>query len=74
MDLEGQFKLGHLFLTDRKCRTCGKEKNLIDGFYKTKKGMTASCYSYQCKECTINRILESRKKKNPFMDWQYPDW
>ena len=34
MDLDDQLSLGPLFLTDRKCRTCGEEKTLIDGFYK----------------------------------------
>ena len=76
MDLDGQIKLGHLLLNDRKCRVCGEVKNLIDGFYRTRKdrGPVASSYSYECKECTINRILESRKKLTPFVDWSYPDW
>ena len=26
MDLDGQIKLGHLLLQDRKCRTCGEIK------------------------------------------------
>ena len=30
MDLDGQIKLGHLLLQDRKCRTCGEIKNLVD--------------------------------------------
>ena len=37
MDLDGQFKLGHLLLSDRKCRSCGEVKNLVDGFYRTRK-------------------------------------
>ena len=74
MDLDGQIRLGHLLLNDRKCRTCGEVKNLIDGFYKTRKGTTASSYSYECKICTIKRIIETRKQKNPFVDWNYPDW
>ena len=42
-----QLKLGHLLLVDRKCRVCGEEKNLIDGFYTTRKnrGAVASSYS-----------------------------
>ena len=32
-----QLKLGHLLLVDRKCRVCGEEKNLVDGFYRTRK-------------------------------------
>ena len=52
MDLDGQIKLGHLLLNDRKCRTCGKTKNLIEGFYRTRKdrGPVTSSYSYECKE------------------------
>jgi hypothetical protein len=56
---DGQIKLGHLFLNDRKCRVCGEVKNLVDGFYRTRKdrGPVASSYSYECKECTIKRIV-----------------
>ena len=74
MDLDGQIKLGHLLLQDRKCRTCGITKNLIDGFYRTRKdrGPVASSYSYECKDCTTNRILRSKKPK--VKDWEYPDW
>ena len=73
MDLDGQIKLGHLLLQDRKCRTCGISKNLIDGFYRTRKyrGAVISSYSYECKDCTIKRILKNKKCKN---DWTYPDW
>ena len=76
MELDDQLKLGHLLLNDRKCRVCGKEKNLIEGFYRTRKGRgtTVSSYSYECKVCTIKRIVETRKKRASFIDWQYPDW
>ena len=76
MEFDDQLKLGHLLLNDRKCRVCGKEKNLIEGFYRTRKGRgtTVSSYSYECKVCTIKRIVEIRKKRAPFVDWQYPDW
>ncbi len=75
MDLDDQLQLGHLLLQDRKCRTCGEIKNLIDGFYLTRKnrGTLPSSYSYECKICTIRRIVERRKQK-PFADWKYPDW
>ena len=71
-----QLKLGHLLLVNRKCRVCGEEKNLIDGFYRTRKsrGTVPSSYSYECKLCTIRRIIETRKRINPFVDWSYPDW
>jgi hypothetical protein len=76
MDLDGQIKLGHLLLNDRKCRTCGEIKNLIEGFYRTRKdrGPVASSYSYECKECTVRRVIQNRKKMTPFVDWNYPDW
>ena len=71
MDFDGQIKLGHLLLQDRKCRTCGETKNLIEGFYRTRKdrGAVASSYSYECKDCTIKRIIDNRKKQTPFLDW-----
>ncbi len=37
MELDSQIKLGHLLLSDRKCRVCGEEKNLIECFYRTRK-------------------------------------
>ena len=76
MDLDGQIRLGHLLLKDRECRVCGEVKNLIDGFYRTRKdrGPVASSYSYECKECTIKRIVESRRKTSPLVGWEYPDW
>jgi hypothetical protein len=76
VDLDGQIKLGHLLLQDRKCKKCGVTKNLVDGFYRTRKdrGAVASSYAYECKECTIKRIVDSKKKRDPFVDWNYPDW
>ena len=63
MEFDKQIKLGHLLLNDRKCRTCGEIKNLVEGFYRTRKnrGPVASSYSYECKECTIDRIKKSRR-------------
>jgi hypothetical protein len=76
MDLDKQIKLGHLLLSDRKCRVCGELKNLVDGFYRTRKdrGPVASSYSYECKECTVNRIIVSRMPTTIFDRWEYPDW
>jgi|TARA_A200000159_G_C7296589_1_gene328099 predicted nucleic acid-binding Zn ribbon protein len=76
MDIDGQIKLGHLLLQDRKCKKCGTIKNLVEEFYRTRKdrGAVASSYSYECKECTIKRIVETKKKRDPFIDWNYPDW
>ena len=75
MDLDDQLQLGHLLLEVRKCRSCGEEKNLLESFYRTRKNdKLASSYSYECKTCTIKRILENRKKENPFPEYNYPDW
>ena len=70
------YPLNHLLLSDRNVAVVVRVKNLIDGFYKTRKtkGKNASAYSYECKVCTIRRIVERRKKKDPFQDWSYPDW
>ena len=73
MELDKQIKLGHLLLQDRKCRTCGEVKNLVDCFYRTRKnrGAVASSFSYECKECTIKRVKGGKK---PNHLWEYPDW
>ena len=75
MNLEDQFALEHL-LTERKCRVCGEIKDLIDGFYLTRKDRKnyPSAYSYECKMCTIKRIVKTRKERRTFSDWIYPDW
>lgn len=76
MDLDKQIKFGHLLLNDRRCRVCGEIKNLMDGFYRTRKdkGPFASSYSYECKECTVKRIKKRRSKSETFIMWEYPDW
>lgn len=76
MDFDDQFELEHLFLTERKCRVCGEIKDLIDGYYLTRKGRSdiASAYSYECKICTIKRIKKSRGGNKSTNKWEYPDW
>jgi len=76
MNLEEQFESEHLYLTERKCRSCGKVKDLIDGFYLTRKGRggIASAYAYECKSCTIKRLVVSRMTTRVFDKWEYPDW
>ena len=70
MDLEDQLHLGHLLLSERVCRVCGEEKNLIDGYYRTRKNNTlASSYAYECKKCTIKRITNKRKKGVGFKEY-----
>lgn len=76
IDIDDQFELEHLFLTERKCRVCGEIKDLIDGFYLTRKnrGALPSAYSYECKECTIKRVVASRITTKVLDKWEYPDW
>ena len=76
MDLDGQIRLGHLLLNDRKCRSCGQMKNLIESFYRTRKdrGPVPSSYSYECKDCTIKRNIIRRITTNILSRWEYPDW
>ena len=76
MDIEENFSLEHLIFSTRKCRSCGKEKDLLTDFYKTRKdrGALPSSYSYECKRCTIMRIVASRMTNSVFDKWEYPDW
>ena len=63
MDLDDQLQLAHLLLQERKCRVCGEAKNLIDGYYRTRKNVRlASSYSYECKECTVKRVCENNRR------------
>jgi DNA-directed RNA polymerase subunit M/transcription elongation factor TFIIS len=75
MDLDDQFKLEHLLLKERKCRTCHKTKSLLDDYYLTRRirGDLSSSYSYECKDCTIDRVIKSRKSDKPIKN-DYPDW
>ena len=73
MDIEDQFSLDHLIFTERKCRTCGVTKELMNDFYKIGKNRTTpSAYSYECKDCTKKRVMKSRKTDS--QRWEYPDW
>jgi predicted nucleic acid-binding Zn ribbon protein len=76
MNLDDQFDLDHLFLSERKCRVCGETKDLIDGFYLSRKGRghIPSAYSYECKDCTIKRVIVSRMTSRVLDRWEYPDW
>jgi len=74
MDLDEQLKLAHLLLEERKCRVCGETKNLLQSYYRVRKNVKlVSSYSYECKECTIRRIINNRKQSPPSVDG-YPDW
>ena len=76
MELDKQIKLGHLLLSERRCRICGEKKNLLENFYRTRKdrGPVASSYSYECKICTVKRIIKGRKNSITSKEWIYPDW
>lgn len=76
MDVEDLFERSHLLLNDRRCRTCGEIKNLIDEFYLTRKNREniSSSYSYECKDCTKKRVVISRMTHRVFDKWEYPDW
>lgn len=76
MDFNDQVEHEHILFFERKCRVCGKVKNLIDDFYLTRKTKSVfpSAYSYECKECTKERILRKRTRKKDFSTWEYPDW
>jgi len=76
MDFDDQVELEHLLFFDRKCRVCGEVKNLIEDYYLTRKGRKTlpSAYSYECKECTVKRVVVSRMTTKIFDKWEYPDW
>lgn len=73
MDIEDQFSLDHLLFKDRKCRSCGEMKELLSDYYiirKSKRHLPSS-YAYDCKDCTIKRLMKNKKSNNT---WEYPDW
>ena len=73
MEFDEQLDDVHFVFTERKCRVCGKTKDLIDGFYLIRKNKSIqSSYSYECKICTIARVKKSKNKINN--KWEYPDW
>jgi hypothetical protein len=76
MNLDKHLSFEHLFLYERKCKNCNQIKNLIDGFYRTRKdrGPISSSFSYECKECTKKRVTISRKSNIIEVKWEYPDW
>ena len=77
MSFEEGLELDNLLFKERKCRVCKIKKDLLNDFYLTRKNRKGfpSAYSYECKECTVNRIIESRKKQSQkSIDCQYPDW
>ena len=75
MSFDDEIELEHLLFLERKCRVCGKIKNLLNDFYKTRKDRTlASSYSYECKDCTKKRVNKSNFGVKKINSWEYPDW
>ena len=74
-DLDNQLKVNHLFLENRKCRTCGEEKNLLADFYLSRKDPTlVSSYAYECKVCTrerVTRTQDPRQKRKQALKRMY---
>jgi rubredoxin len=70
------FELEHLLWKERKCRVCGVTKNLLEDFYMIRKHKKSlpSAYSYECKTCTISRVIASRMTNTIFDRYEYPDW
>lgn len=75
MDIEDQISLEHLLFLERRCRCCGQLKVILEDFYLIKKlkNYLPSSYSYECKDCSVKRILAKRKKKLS-IKYEYPDW
>ena len=60
MDFDQQLKTEHLLLEDRVCRVCKIKKGLLADFYRCRRDPSlTSSYSYECKQCTLERV---RKK------------
>ena len=75
MDVEDLFDLNQILWKERRCKPCGKTKDLLADFYRTRKDRTSlSAYSYECKECTIKRVVTSRMISRVLDKWEYPDW
>jgi hypothetical protein len=77
MSFDEEIELDNLLFKERVCRSCRIKKDLLNDFYLTRKNRKGfpSAYSYECKECTIERIINSRKKySQKLIDHHYPDW
>jgi len=72
MDLDSLITLEHLLFVERTCRSCGESLNLIEDFYITRRSKPTlpSSYSYECKNCTVKRIVSGRRS----IEGDYPDW
>ena len=77
MDIEDEFSLEieHLLFKERKCNICKQRKDLLCDFYLARKSKRylPSSYSYECKDCTVKRVLLS-SNKSFLIEYGYPDW
>lgn len=72
MDVEDMFDLDTILFKQRNCRACGKNKDLTTDFYRSRPDRTSlSAWSYECKECTKQRVTNKRRK---YKEDIYPDW
>ena len=68
MEFDEQLELGHFTLSERKCRVCGKMKDLIDGFYLIRKNknlpaLEKKTISYKIKrEKILNNLANEFEK------------
>ena len=51
-----EFDLEHYIFKEKSVRSCLKTKELVSDSHKKEKLAVQSVYSYECKECTKNRI------------------
>ena len=71
MNLDDQVELSHLLLSERVCRVCGEEKDLVTDFYRCRKDPTLeSSYAYECKSCAIMRNKNNYYRKRMKIDTQ----
>ena len=72
MNVEDMFDLGTVLFQQRKCRACGKTKDLTTDFYRSRPDRTSlSAWSYECKDGTKQRVANKRRK---YKEDIYPDW
>ena len=76
MDFDSQIKLEHLLFKERRCRSCGENKDLMTEFYLYRKSKPhlPSSYAYECKDCAVRRMVVSRITDTIFDRYEYPDW
>ena len=62
MDFDQQLQTEHLLLEDRVCVVCGEKKGLLADFYRCRRNPSlVSSYSYECKQCTLQRVRKKYK-------------